>query len=184
MICLYPQLKLTTPPHTPIHKTEVKAEEKAIRQKANEVRAKKEEIEMARGITMEDLTKGLLNYKYTGLTFEKGDKAGDLRYVFLFIIFNVSHGPFLFVVNILIYPQINSFKFTKLDKDDPSRPFTFTLSMNEDSEEYILSGVNPSLDVNKTNPILDELNKDGKSGFNSFAVGMSKSLFLFYVLCY
>lgn len=50
--------------------------------------------------------------------------------------------------------------------------------MNEDNEEYILSGVNPSLDVAKTNPILDELNKDGKSGFNSFAVGMSKSLFL------
>ena len=56
--------------------------------------------------------------------------------------------------------------------------------MNEDNQEYILSSVNPSLDVAKTNPILDELNKDGKSGFNSFAVGMSKSLFLFYVLCY
>ena len=40
---------------------------------------------MARGITMEDLTKGLLNYKYTGLTFEKGDKAGDLRYVLFFM---------------------------------------------------------------------------------------------------
>ena len=90
MICLYPQLKLTTPPYTPIHKTEVKAEEKAIRQKANEVRAKKEEIEMARGITMEDLTKGLLNYKYTGLTFEKGDKAGDLRYVF-YLLFSMCH---------------------------------------------------------------------------------------------
>ena len=41
---------------------------------------------MARGITMEDLTKGLLNYKYTGLTFEKGAKAGDLRYVYVFFI--------------------------------------------------------------------------------------------------
>ena len=75
-----------TPTHT---QTEVIAEEKAIRQKANEVRAKKEEIEMARGITMEDLTKGLLNYKYTGLTFEKGAKAGDLRYVYFF--FNLLH---------------------------------------------------------------------------------------------
>ena len=55
--------------------------------------------------------------------------------------------------------------------------------MNEDNQEYILSGVNPSLAVNKTDPILDELNKDGKSGFNSFAVGMSKSLFLLYLLC-
>ena len=56
------------------------AEEAAIRRKANEVRAKKEEIEMARGITVEDLTKGLLNYKFTGLTFEQGEK-GALRYV-------------------------------------------------------------------------------------------------------
>ena len=52
--------------------------------------------------------------------------------------------------------------------------------MNEDNEEYILSGVNPSLDVAKTNPILNELNKDGKSGFNSFAVGTSK--YLLYVI--
>ena len=58
---------------------------------------------MARGITMEDLTKGLLNYKYTGLTFEKGDKAGDLRYVFfLMYYFNVLHGPFM-SINILIH---------------------------------------------------------------------------------
>ena len=61
--------------------TEVMAEEAAIRQKADEVRAKKEEIEMARGITVEDLTKGLLNYKFTGLTFEQGEK-GALRYVY------------------------------------------------------------------------------------------------------
>lgn len=61
--------------------TEVMAEEAAIRKKADEVRAKKEEIEMARGITVEDLTKGLLNYKFTGLTFEQGEK-GALRYVY------------------------------------------------------------------------------------------------------
>ena len=37
--------------------------------------------------------------------------------------------------------------------------------------------MNPSLDEDKTNAVLDVLNKDGKSGFNSFAVGMSKSYF-------
>ena len=73
-------------------------------------------------------------------------------------------------------PRPFSFKFTKLDKDDPSRPFIFTLSTG-DNEEYKLSGVNPSLDEDKTNAVLDVLNKDGKSGFNSFALGMSKSYF-------
>ena len=57
------------------HATEVLAEEAAIRVKADEVRKKKEEIEMARGITLEDLTKGLLNYKFTGLSFVQGEKG-------------------------------------------------------------------------------------------------------------
>lgn len=55
--------------------TEVLAEEAAVRRKADEVRAKKEQIEMARGITLEDLTKGLLNYRYTGLNFVQGEKG-------------------------------------------------------------------------------------------------------------
>lgn len=75
-----------------------------------------------------------------------------------------------------LFAFFHSFKFTKLDKADPSRPFIFTLSTG-DNEEYKLSGVNPSLDEDKTNAVLGVLNKDGKSGFNSFAVGMSKSYF-------
>jgi len=122
---------------------EVLAEEASIRRKADEVRAKKEEIEMARGITVEDLTKGLLNYRFTGLTFEQG-KRGAL-----------------------------SFKFTKLDREDQSRPFTFTLSMDKNND-YELSDVNPSLDQIRTDPILNGLNSDGKNGFNSFVVGMRK----------
>ena len=60
-------------------------EEAAVRKKADEVRAKREEIEMSRGVTIEDLTKGLLNYKYTGLSFVQGEK-GALMYV-CFILF-------------------------------------------------------------------------------------------------
>jgi len=79
---------------------EVLAEEASVRRKADEVRKRKEDIETARGITVEDLTKGLLNYRFTGLTFEQG-KMGAL-----------------------------SFKFTKLDREDQLRPFTFILSMD------------------------------------------------------
>jgi hypothetical protein len=35
---------------------------------------------MARGFTLEDLTKGLLNYRFTGLTFERSE-MGALRCV-------------------------------------------------------------------------------------------------------
>lgn len=78
------------------------------------------------------------------------------------------------------YHYIRSFKFTKLDREDESRPFTFTLSMDEDND-YQLSGVNPSLDRNKTDALLNNLNADGKNGFNSFAVGMSKYFQWHYV---
>ncbi|KAL3768040.1 hypothetical protein ACHAWU_005498 [Discostella pseudostelligera] len=122
---------------------EIMAEEAAVRKRADEVRKKKEEIEMARGITLEDLTIGLLNYRYTGLTFQ-----------------TLQDGTL-------------SFKFTKLDRNDPSRPFTFMLSTDE-NDQYMLSKVNPSISQTKTDAILDELNKDGTNGLNKFAIGMRK----------
>ncbi len=68
---------------------------------------------------------------------------------------------------------ICSFKFTRLDKDDPKRPFTFILSVDENND-YNLSNVSPPLDKSKTDPLLETLNADEKNGFNLFAVGMSK----------
>lgn len=123
---------------------EVLAEEAAVRKKADKVRAKKEEIEMSRGVTMEDLTKGFLNYRYTGLSFVQGTKKGAL-----------------------------TFKFIKLDREDQSRPFSFTVSMDE-SSNYQLEDVNPSLDRTKTDELIVGLNSDGKNGFNPFVVGMRK----------
>ena len=57
---------------------EVLIKEKEVREQAQQVRARKMEVEAQRGMTLEDLTKGLLNYKYTGLTFQKGD-GGALK---------------------------------------------------------------------------------------------------------
>jgi len=122
---------------------EILVEEAEVRKRADAVRARKEEIEMSRGVTVEDLTKGLLNYRYTGLNFVKGER-GALK-----------------------------FKFTKIDREDPSRPFAFTLSMDENSN-YELSDVSPRLDQYKTDPVLDGLNKDRQNGFNYFVVGMRK----------
>ena len=44
----------------------------------------------------------------------------------------------------------------------------------DENSDYELSDLNPPLDRNKTNPVLNGLNSDGKNGFNSFVVGMSK----------
>ena len=82
--------------------------------------------------------------------------------------------PLCPIIFVLTYARvICSFKFTRLDKDDPKSPFTFILSVDE-NKDYILSNVNPPLDKSKTDPVLETLNADGKNGFNLFAVGMSK----------
>ena len=70
--------------HKQTHTKEAISQEAIVRKKADNVRAKKEEIELARDTTVEDLTKGLLNYRFTGLTFKRSEQ-GALRYVdFLF----------------------------------------------------------------------------------------------------
>lgn len=61
-----------------------------MRKEADKVRRKKEEMEMNKKYTVEDLTRGLLNYKFTGLTFEQGGK-GALRYVSFSISPSLNH---------------------------------------------------------------------------------------------
>ncbi len=67
----------------------------------------------------------------------------------------------------------HSFKFTKLDRNNPSRPFTFLLSTDE-NDQYLLSKVNPHINQTRTDAILEELNNDGTNGLNKFAIGMSE----------
>jgi len=67
----------------------------------------------------------------------------------------------------------NSFKFTKVDPADESRHFSFTVYLDEDND-YQLSNCNPSLGKTKTRPLVDQLNLDGKEGFNSFTIGIRK----------
>ena len=77
--------------------------------------------------------------------------------------------------NILLLPTYTySFKFTKLIKDDPTREFNFTLKRDDSNDNYMLTNVNPTLDRTQTDILLTMLNADGKSGFHSFVVGMSK----------
>ena len=62
-------------------------EEEAIhRRKAKEIQFQKKEIEEAKSTTIEDLTMGLMNYKYVGLDFIKGE-VGSLMYVHSLYIF-------------------------------------------------------------------------------------------------
>mmetsp|Transcript_403 Transcript_403/g.473 ORF Transcript_403/g.473 Transcript_403/m.473 type:complete len:238 (+) Transcript_403:71-784(+) len=70
------------------------------RDKAEKARERKVKIQEAKTTTIEDLTKGIVNYNYLGFTFIK-----------------VSNGL--------------RFTFTKIDKEDSGKEFSFTLVAND-----------------------------------------------------
>ena len=59
--------------------SDLEQEEAVESSKAEEVREKKLRAEESKNMTIEDLTKGVINYKYLGLDFEKAE-TGRLRY--------------------------------------------------------------------------------------------------------
>ena len=97
--------------------------------RAKEARLFKEQVEEDKKTTLDDLTRGVVNYKMLGLDFVRTDVDGRLR-----------------------------FAFTKLDEDDPSREFSFLLIVDED-DKYDIMDCDPDIPAAKLEGVLDELNQ-------------------------
>jgi hypothetical protein len=59
--------------------TDIEVEETKQRARAEEARALMERVQEAKRTTVDDLTRGIVNYKYLGLDFEKTDGENELR---------------------------------------------------------------------------------------------------------
>ncbi|KAI2504272.1 Chromosome segregation protein Spc25 [Fragilaria crotonensis] len=81
---------------------ELREEERLCRIKAEEAMDHKARVEESKNTTVDDLTRGIINYKYLGFDFVKA-KGNGLR-----------------------------FSFTQLDAGDPKRCFSFVLTANAD----------------------------------------------------
>ena len=68
----------------------------------------------------------------------------------------------------------HSFKFTKLDHNQPDKPFTFALVLDPDTDLYELKDCNPSLDPNDIDEVVNVMNADKDNGFNALVVRMRK----------
>ncbi|KAL7513273.1 hypothetical protein ACHAXN_010487 [Cyclotella atomus] len=110
-------------------------------------RNKKLAIAEMKNTTIDDLTKGLINYKYTGLSFERVGKKGDLL-----------------------------FKFTRLSAVEPNKVFSFILT-NQTDGTYILSKCEPELNKDKTDVLVQVLNSDSDNGLMHFMAGMSECIY-------
>jgi len=97
--------------------TELKEEEQREQARAASVRSQKRLVEESKEMTIEDLTRGIINYKYLGLDFQKAENT-NLRCVprqyFAFVFF-VCYVPVVnFQKMFLILPAIlqhNNFFF-------------------------------------------------------------------------
>lgn len=58
---------------------EITIEQSKHRLRARDARSLKERVQEAKKTTVDDLTRGIVNYKYLGLDFEKTDGENELR---------------------------------------------------------------------------------------------------------
>jgi hypothetical protein len=61
--------------------TEIQLEQSKHEARAKEARELKERVKESKQTTVDDLTRGIVNYKYLGLDFEKADGENELRSV-------------------------------------------------------------------------------------------------------
>ncbi|KAL3917634.1 MAG: hypothetical protein SGILL_004624 [Bacillariaceae sp.] len=108
----------------------IKMEEKKQRMRANEVRDFKMQVEDDKKTTLDDLTRGVVNYKMLGLDFVRTEQEGRLR-----------------------------FTYNKLDPNDSARAFSFLLGVTE-KETYDIIECEPEIEPSEMELVLKELNKE------------------------
>jgi hypothetical protein len=68
-----------------LYHTELRMERAHQKERAQKARKTKANIELSKRTTVDDLTQGIVNYKYLGLDFEKAENE-RLRYVALILL--------------------------------------------------------------------------------------------------
>jgi len=124
---------------------EIALEESKQRIRANDASSLKRAAEESKKTTIDDLTRGVVNYKKLGLDFTQIGRDAQLQ-----------------------------FFFTELDPVDPSRKFSFVLDIN-DEEKYDIVDCDPNVDVNVLVDILKELNGSDRADMSMLVRRMRRA---------
>ena len=138
--------------------------------RAAEVRSKRFLAEESKNTTVEDLTRGIINYKYLGLDFEKAENQ-KLRCVSTVAIFAalIVFCPFSYRFCCL---SAWRFTFTQIDPERKLRKFSFVLGAN-DIEIYEVEDCTPPVNPGLLEEALHELNSEEDLG--QFTMKMRKA---------
>jgi len=124
---------------------DISLEESKQRMRASDAAALKRSAEESKKTTIDDLTRGVVNYKKLGLDFTQMEQDSGLK-----------------------------LNFTEIDPDDPSKNFSFVLLVNDD-EKYDIANCNPQIDAMELEDILEELNESGGEDISILARRMRRA---------
>ena len=69
---------------------------------------------------------------------------------------------------------IYSFKFTKIDPQNPDKPYTFALILDRETDRYEILDCNPTLHSKDIDTVVSVLNDDKDNGLNGCVVSMRR----------
>jgi hypothetical protein len=124
---------------------DIEEEESKQQIRANDATALKRAAEESKNTTIDDLTRGVVNYKKLGLDFAQTGRDAELR-----------------------------LNFTEIDPVDSSRIFSFVLLVN-DEEKYDVIKCDPKIDPLELAKILCELNESGGEDISILARRMRRA---------
>jgi len=124
---------------------DIALEESKQRIRAIDAAALKRTAEESKQTTIDDLTRGVVNYKKLGLDFSQTGRDAELQ-----------------------------FNFTEIDLKDPSRISSFVLVVNDD-EKYDIINCEPKIDAIDLVEILEELNGSGGEDISILARRMRRA---------
>lgn len=124
---------------------DIALEESKQRIRASDAAALKSKAEESKKTTIDDLTRGVVNYKKLGLDFTQTGRDAQV--------------------------QLN---FTEIDPDDPLRIFSFVLLVN-DVEKYDIINCDPRIEDKEMLEILEELNESSRDDICILARRMRKA---------
>ena len=172
-------LPRATTPSPLIFSTDLKKKEAEHQSRAAEARHMKAKVEESKKTTVEDLTRGIVNYKYLGLDFEKAE-GNRLRCVLISLFKIRVKNRESWRAHSSRCSQYNnsSFTFTQLDAGEPSRPFSFQLNVNEE-EVYEVDNCQPGIPSFALTKMTDDLNET--DNLSAFVRDMSKRQKMFAI---
>jgi Chromosome segregation protein Spc25 len=135
-----------------VSRADVVAERDHVKELALAAQRNAQSVTAAKDMTVQDLTRGILNYKYLGLDFQKAEPDRLRCVISNWTICFLPRFSFVLPSKIVLFSNVCSFTFTQLDPNHPDHEYSFCLAATED-DLYSVVDCQPA----QSQAVLDDL---------------------------